>query len=249
MKPAPARGPGRAPAARRARTRPGRRVRFAASGSLSLGMTLLMPMPMPSSALAQPPHPLPADRAPPGELTTLLDGDGDERLDRAFGLVYRELKMIAHRALARAGGGTLGTTGLVHEAYAKLAVHESLSLRGRRHFFALCARAMRQIVIDHARRRRADKRGAGQVALSLADHDGFDASQPDSMVALDAALSALEARDPRLVELLQLRMFAGMELVQIAPLFGVTVRQLQRDWQRARLWLYQALLPDAGGID
>lgn len=212
-------------------------------------MPLPSPMPMPMPALAPPPGSMPAAAPPPGELTTLLDGDGDERLDRAFGLVYRELKMIAHRALARAGGGTLGTTGLVHEAYAKLAVHESLSLRSRRHFFALCARAMRQIVIDHARRRRADKRGAGLAVLSLADHDGFDAAQPDSLVALDAALSALEARDPRLVELLQLRMFAGLELAQIAPLFGVTVRQLQRDWQRARLWLYQALLPDAGGGD
>lgn len=191
-----------------------------------------------------------ASTTEPDTLTSLFAGTTDGRhLDQAFGLVYRELKMIAHRALARHGGGTLGTTGLVHEAYAKLAVHESLNLEGRRHFFALCARAMRQIVIDHARRRLADKRGAGQALLSLDQHHGFDASQPDSLVALDAALNSLDTRAPRLAELLQLRLFAGLELEQIAPLFGVTVRQLQRDWQRARLWLYQALLPDDGMVD
>lgn len=191
-----------------------------------------------------------ASTVTPDTLTGLLVGNGDGRnLDQAFGLVYRELKTIAHRALARHSGGTLGTTGLVHEAYAKLAVHESLNLEGRRHFFALCARAMRQIVIDHARRRQAEKRGTGQVPLSLDQHHGFDASQPDSLVALDAALNSLETRAPRLAELLQLRLFAGLELDQIAPLFGVTVRQLQRDWQRARLWLYQALLPDDDTAD
>ncbi len=177
------------------------------------------------------------------ELTRLLAQiDSDQRLDRAFSLVYRELKVLARRALARSGGATLEPTGLVHEVYAKLAEHEGLDLQGRRHFFALCARAMRQIVIDHARRRQAEKRGDGRPALSLDDHDIFDASQPEHLVALDSALTTLQARDPRLVELLHLRMFAGLELVEIAPLFGVTVRQLQRDWQRARIWLYQALL-------
>lgn len=183
------------------------------------------------------------DRA--GEFTRLLaaneSGDG---LDAAFGLVYQELKGIAHRALLRSRGGTLETTGLVHEAYAKLATHDALALQSRKHFFALCAQAMRQIVIDHARRRQADKRGAGQPVATLTDNDIFDSDKPEMFVALDSALTLLQQRDARLVELLQLRLFAGLDLREIALLLDIGVRQLQRDWQRARIWLAQALLPD-----
>lgn len=168
---------------------------------------------------------------------------GDGSVDTAFAWVYHELKPIAHRMLARANGGTLCTTGLVHEAYVKLL--GTGDVQGRKHFFALCARAMRQIVIDHARRRLADKRGAGVATVSGIEGDALDNTRPETFLAIDAALDELERRDPRLVELLQLRVFAGLELAEIAPLLGVTVRQLQRDWQRAHIWLSQALLPDS----
>lgn len=181
------------------------------------------------------------------EITRLLASAADDReqLDRIFGLVYAELKTIAHRTLARTSQGTLCTTALVHEAYARLAGHGIPDLRGRRHFYALCARAMRQIVIDHARRRLAGKRGGGRIVLELQEGDAIDYGQPDVLVALDAALNALDRHDPRLVELLHYRLFAGLELAEIAELYGLSLRQVQRDWQRGRIWLYRALLPDS----
>lgn len=180
------------------------------------------------------------------EITRLLASAADDReqLDRIFELVYAELKAIAHRTLARNAQGTLCTTALVHEAYARLAEHGILDLRGRRHFYALCARAMRQIVIDHARRRLAGKRGGGRIMLELQEGDAIDYTQPDVLVALDAALDALDRHDPRLVELLHYRLFAGLELSEIAELYGLGLRQVQRDWKRGRIWLYRALLPD-----
>lgn len=182
-----------------------------------------------------------------GEITRLLSQDLDDRqqLDRVFDLVYAELKAIAHRALARSAHGTLCTTALVHETYTRLNQHGELDLKGRRHFYALCARAMRQIVVDHARRRFAEKRGSGLPALPLLDHDALDFALPESWVALDEALGALEQHDPGLVELLHDRLFAGLELPQIAALRGIGLRQAQREWKRARIWLHRALLPDS----
>lgn len=183
-----------------------------------------------------------ADPLDATSLTAILNGAPDARagLDRAFHLVYGELKRIAHRVLGRADA-TLSPTALVHEVYAKLIGSESLGVEGRQHFYSLCARTMRQIVIDHARRRLAEKRGGGQAAIELQDDGAIDLSRPETLVALDHALERLAERDARLVEILQYRLFAGMELAEIAPLYGVTVRQMQRDWQRARIWIADAL--------
>jgi RNA polymerase sigma factor (TIGR02999 family) len=191
----------------------------------------------------------PAERAvelrdEPTSVTAVLNAAGSGRagLDQVFGLVYAELKRIASRVLAQSAQSTLNPTALVHEVYAKLIGSEQLGLQGRQHFYSLCARTMRQIVVDHARNRCAGKRGGGEAMVALTDDGAIDVSQPETLVALDVALDRLEQRDPRLVELLHYRVFAGMELAEIAPLFGVTVRQLQRDWQRARIWIADALL-------
>lgn len=192
----------------------------------------------------------PFDRAasstdePTTEVTALLNAAGSNResLDQVFGLVYAELKRIAARVLSQAAPSTLNPTALVHEVYAKLIGSEQLGLQGRQHFYSLCARTMRQIVIDHARGRCAGKRGGGQPHAVLTDDGAIDVSHPETLVALDVALERLAQRDPRLVELLQYRVFAGLEMIEIAPLLGVTVRQLQRDWQRARIWIADALL-------
>jgi RNA polymerase sigma factor (TIGR02999 family) len=193
------------------------------------------------------PDPIPPE--PPTSVTAALNaaGSGREGLDQVFGLVYAELKRIASRVLAQSAHSTLNPTALVHEVYAKLIGSEELDLQGRQHFYALCARTMRHVVVDHARSRCAGKRGGGEAVVPLADDDAIDMSQPETLVALDLALDRLEQRDPRLVELLHYRVFAGMELAEIAPLFGVTVRQLQRDWQRARIWIADALLGDGKG--
>lgn len=191
-------------------------------------------------------HPEPAAAA--GEVTAILSaahrqgGLGREDIDHLFGLIYAELRRIAQRTLGPGQAATLNPTALVHEAYAKLIGGDALEIEGRRHFLALCARVMRQIVIDHARGRCADKRGGGAAPLALDDNDPLDLSRPESLLALDRALERLEERDPRLVHLLHYRVFAGLELAEIAPLLEVTVRQLQRDWQRARIWLVDEML-------
>lgn len=165
--------------------------------------------------------------------------------DDAYALVYPELKRIARKALARGGRGTLATTALVHEAYAKLARHDDLGIESRKHFYTLCACTMRQIVVDHARRRLADKRRGEQSALPVTADAAIDIGEPESLLAISQAMERLQRHAPRLVELLEYRLFAGLELAQIAQLYGLTLRQVQRDWQRARLWLYQSLDTDS----
>jgi len=180
----------------------------------------------------------------PASVTGILNSAGNTRdgLDQVFSLLYSELKPIARRLLAGSGSQTISPTVLVHEAYAKLIGSESLNVEGRRHFFALCARTMRQIVVDYARGRMTDKRGGGKQVVSLNEEGVIDLGQPESLVAMDEALSWLEAHDPRLVDLVQFRVYAGLSLPEIAPLLDVTPRQLQRDWLRARAWLTEALL-------
>jgi RNA polymerase sigma factor (TIGR02999 family) len=168
-------------------------------------------------------------------------GDDGALLSRVFPVVYEELRRIAHRALLRArGSATLSTTALVNETYLKLAGHADLDLEGRKHLFALCARAMRQIVVDHARRRHADKRG-GEPAWSLDTLDADSADRPETVVALDEALTALAERDPRLVRLIEYRVFGGLDSAGIAELLGLSPRSVQREWLRARAWVGRAL--------
>jgi len=183
----------------------------------------------------------------PTSVTEILNAalDRQDALDRAFGCVYPELKRIAYRVLGSGGHATLNPTSLVHEAYAKLIGGETLSLGGRQHFYALCARTMRQIVVDYARSRMSAKRGGGIAALPLNEDGVAELASPETILALDLALDWIEQRDPRLVTLLHYRVFAGMELPEIALLMGVTTRQLQRDWQRARIWMTEALVETA----
>jgi len=180
----------------------------------------------------------------PASITQLLNSvdDGLDGLNQVFGAVYAELKPIARNILAMSQHATLTPTVVLHEAYAKLIGSENLNLQGRRHFFALCARTMRQIVVDYARSRMSAKRSPDQPLASLNDVGVIDFEHPESLVAMGEALQWLEERDPRLVELIHLRIYAGLSLDEIAPLMEVTTRQLQRDWQRGRVWMTEALL-------
>lgn len=180
------------------------------------------------------------------DITRLLEScrDGDEAARaQLFTLVYAQLKQVARRLNRRASrDSTLSTTVLVHETFARLAGPVALNAATREHFFALCARAMRQIVIDHARRRAAGKRGGIGASVALEEGDMPNSDDPTVLIALDQALKSLDARDPRLVRLVELRAFAGLSVEEITELLGVTVRTVQRDWLRARVWIDAALV-------
>jgi RNA polymerase sigma factor (TIGR02999 family) len=168
-------------------------------------------------------------------------GDDGALLSRVFPVVYEELRRIAHRALLRArGSATLSTTALVNETYLKLAGHADLDLEGRKHLFALCARAMRQIVVDHARRRHADKRG-GEPAWSLDTLDADSADRPETVVARDEALTAHAERHTRRVTGIEYSGFGGRDTPGIAEHHGLSPRSVQREWLRARAWVGRAL--------
>ena len=175
-------------------------------------------------------------------------GNGDAMaLETLFTSLYDELKRLAHRQLADNPSPTINTTGLVHETYLKLIRPESLRLNDRGHFFATAARAMRQIVIDHARRRHAEKRGGVNAqATTLNDVDvGSSALDPETLIHLDSALTQLHAMEPPLAELVELRFFAGLSVEQIADLREISARTVIRDWRRARAFLFESIHPQA----
>jgi RNA polymerase sigma factor (TIGR02999 family) len=189
----------------------------------------------------------------PLDLTTLLKVAGDGQaaaMDQLFAEVYDQLKRLARRELASGPNPTLNTTGLVHELYLKLTLPDTLLLRDRGHFFAVAARAMRQIVIDHARRRHAEKRGGLQTAVTLDDSMAAESLDVLNLIHLDTALDRLQTLEPKLAELVELRYFAGLSIEQIAGLRGVTTRTIGRDWRKARAFLFDAVnsQPRAGMI-
>jgi RNA polymerase sigma factor (TIGR02999 family) len=167
-------------------------------------------------------------------------GGAPEAMQALFAAVYDELKHLAHRQLAASANPTINTTGLVHEAYLKLIRPDSLKLNDRGHFFAVAARAMRQIVVDHARRRLAEKRGGAVQPITLDEQFSADALEPDKLVHLDDALGQLQRLEPRLAELVELRFFAGLSVEQVAELRDVAPRTVIRDWRRARAYLFDS---------
>lgn len=189
-----------------------------------------------------PPHEQGADGSDPSSFgARAAFGPGDPQWDRAFSTVYRELRRIAQRMLGRGKDATLTPTALVHEAYAKLSQSSGSVFCSEAHFHALCARAMRQIVIDHARRKRAAHRKIECSEPADIERMLADLSDPASLLAMDSALARLDVEQPRLSELIQLRVFAGLDLEQIATMHEVSLRQMQRDWARARIWLAEAM--------
>lgn len=180
-----------------------------------------------------------------GEITKLLvkvrSGDR-QSLDRLFALVYDELRGQAHRQLGAAGPArTLNTTALVHEAYLKLAASERPDWEHRRHFFCVAARAMRQIIVDRARRRLAQKRGGQRDRVELDEKHVAVDEQATQLFELDAALTRLEAIDPRLGQVVELRFFAGLSVEDTARLLDVSDRTIKRDWRAARAFLHREL--------
>ncbi len=159
-------------------------------------------------------------------------------LGRVFDELYPELKRIA-RARSEGGERTLSPTVLINEAYMRLLGNATLSLSDRRHFLACAARAMRAVVVDHVRRRTADKRGGPQADLSL-DALPIQLGQVEdaAVLALDSALQALDAVNPRQREVVELRYFGGLEFSEVAALLDCSERTAKREWERARAFLY-----------
>jgi RNA polymerase sigma factor (TIGR02999 family) len=181
----------------------------------------------------------------PGEITerlvALRDGDR-EALNHLVPLVYDRLRSLAHARLAgRPPGASLDTTALVHEAYLKLVDQSRAQYRDRAHFFAVAATAMRQIVVDRARRRGAARRG-GEFRLASISADGLGAeARAEEILAVHEALERLSSVDERLVKMVELRFFAGLSIEETGEVLGIDSRTVNRDWRTARALLYREL--------
>ena len=176
-----------------------------------------------------------------GLLLSWRQGDA-AALDRLVPLVYDELRRVARRHLRREQPGhALQATALVHEVYLRLVDVDRLTLKNRTHFFAVAAKLMRQILVDHARRQHADKRGGGATMVSL--DDVSPAAQPPSVdvLALDQALEALSAIDARQCRVVELRFFAGLNIDEAAEALGISPATVEREWALAKAWLYRRL--------
>lgn len=194
--------------------------------------------------MSSPPH--------PHHVTELLvswsDGDG-AALEQLTPLVYAELRRLAHHYMSGEGGGghnTLQTTALVNEAYLRLVDWKNVQWQNRAHFFAVSAQMMRHILVDFARRRNFIKRGAGAAQISIDEAGSVALERPADLVALDEALAALAAFDPRKSRVVELRFFGGLSIEETAEVMKIAPATVKREWAKARAWLYAELNPVEG---
>jgi RNA polymerase sigma factor (TIGR02999 family) len=172
----------------------------------------------------------------------ILRSKEPDALDQLMPVVYHELKRLArHHLRADDPAATLSTTELVHEAFLKLEARAAADWENRAHFFGAASRAMRQVLVDFARRRNATKRGGGLEHVSLGEGDAALDIELDEILAVDEALAQLERVDPRLRTIVDLRFFAGLPESEIARMLGVSTRTIEREWLKARLVLLEAL--------
>lgn len=178
------------------------------------------------------------------DFTALLSAwsSGDETaLDQLMSLVYDELHALASRSLrGEQGPVTLQTTALVHEAYLRLA-GARVDWAGRQHFFAIAARTMRRVLVDHARARNRQKRGGGAIGVTLGDHAAAAGTDPIDIIAIDSALRELEALDERKARVVELHYFAGLGYEEAAELLGISPITVHRDLRFARSWMAERL--------
>ena len=183
----------------------------------------------------------------PGEqgITELLRawGDGDQQaLEKLTPLVYKELHRVAHRYMAdERAGHTLQTTALVNEVYLRLVDVRGVRWQDRAHFFAICARTMRRILIDFARSRQYQKRGGEAVSVTLDEALGVSPEPAVDFVVLDDALNALGKLDPRKTQVVELRFFGGLSVEETAEVLKISLDTVMRDWKFARAWLAREL--------
>jgi RNA polymerase sigma factor (TIGR02999 family) len=165
-------------------------------------------------------------------------------VDALFAHVYPELRRLARQVRSGRAGETLNTTALAHEAYLKLSGGHVVEWQERAHFFAVAARAMRQVLMDAARKRMAQKRGGDGIAISLDDSVLGAPMRAAELVALDDALQRLAAFDPRRAAVVEHRFFGGLTMDEIATVLDVSTATVERDWRSARAWLATELRAD-----
>lgn len=181
----------------------------------------------------------------PGDVTRLLRelASGKEApAAQLFPLVYAELRRLAASALRRERHNhTLQPTALVHEAFLRLVREERVQLESRAHFLAVAAQAMRRILVDHARRRLAARRGKAPTPVPLDEIDASVSADPSDVLSLDRALASLAIKDERLARIVELRYFAGLTVEETAEVLTISPRTVKRDWHIARAWLRRAI--------
>ena len=187
-----------------------------------------------------------ADGHPPREEVTQLliaYGEGDRRaFDRLLPMVYAELHGIAARQMRRERADhTLNATALVHEVYLKLMDQNQVSWQNRAHFYAIAARAMRQVLISYARKHNAEKRGGGAPNTLLDGKEIALGERADELLALDEALTRLAGFDQRLAQVVEYRFFGGLTIEETSAVLDVSSMTVKRDWNKAKAWLYREL--------
>ena len=181
----------------------------------------------------------------PSEVTRLLrqldTGDRSE-VDQLFAAVYKKLRNLAgHFFQTEPKGNTLQPTALVHEAYMKLVDQTQVDWQGRTHFFAVAAQAMRRILVDHARRRGATKRGGNRHRIALDDNLVIESNHDEDLLALENALTRLTKLDPRQAQMIELRFFGGLSVAEVAKVMGISTRSVEQEWTMVRAWLRREL--------
>ena len=178
-------------------------------------------------------------------LLAAADGGDRSALDALFATLYSELHRLARRQLARgAGPMSLGTTTLLHEAYLDMADREGGGFPDRGRFMAYAARVMRGLIIDYARRRQAQKRGGQFEITSIATDVAAAAPDAGQLSRLSDALDELESTDMRLARIVDLKFFCGFSFAEIGGMLGLSERTVQRDWEKARIYLHRVLRED-----
>lgn len=181
------------------------------------------------------------------EVTGLLVdwGNGNQAaLDELIPLVYDELRRLAGRYMRRENQGhTLQTSALINEAYLRLVDQKSIRWQNRAHFFGVAARLMRQILVDHARSRSRAKRGGGAQLVSLAEQCVIS-QEIEDLINLDDALKNLSEMDARKSQIVEMKFFGGLTTEEVAEVLKVTTRTVEREWRKAKAWLYKAVTSD-----
>jgi RNA polymerase sigma factor (TIGR02999 family) len=178
------------------------------------------------------------------DLLVAWHGGNEAARDQLVPIVYRDLRRLARAHLAHERGGhTLQPTALVHEAYLRLMDHGAMDWQGRTHFFALAATTMRRILVSHARKQRAAKRGFGGPAVTLCEDHAVESARDIDLLALDSALAQLEKMDRRQCRVVELRYFGGLTIEETAEALGVSPATVKLDWSFARAWLFRELAP------